>query len=205
MIPAAIPLILLAVIIGFCISECFQMLFLLSYAPLWIPLGLFWWQCLKDRNSPLLPPLFCTMCLSPFLTWDTLFTDGSVFWMASLLMLNVALCWLVQAVNLQALRACENGNARNALRLLSRLNIRLFIYLVIIPMCAIYVSNIPILTANPSAFMRESWYPGTPLQSIRYLFIGVCLALSAVSALCCRSSTHIDTGGIHHDYSDYRS
>ena len=205
MIPAALPLILLAVIIGFCISEFFQMLFLLSYAPFWISLGLYCWLRLRKRNSPLLPPLFCTMCLSPFLTWDTLFTEASVFWTISLLLLNAALCWLVQAFNLQMSRQCENGNARNALRLLSRLNIRLFIYLVIIPMCAIYVSNIPILTSNPGSFMRDSWYPGTPLQSIRYLFIGICLALSSVTALCCRISSHPDSGDISHDHSDYRS
>ena len=168
------------------------MLFLLSYAPLCISLGLFCWLCLKERKSPLLPPLFCTVCLSPFLTWDTLFTKASFFWTTSLLMLNVSLCWLVQAVNLQTLRLCEYTNAGSSLRLLARLNLRLFIYLVIIPMCAIYVSNIPILTSAPGGFMRDSWYPGTPLQSIRYLFIGICLALSAVTSVCCRASSRSD-------------
>lgn len=192
MIPAAIPLILLAVIIGFCVSEFFQMLFLLSYAPFCISLGLFCWLFLKERKSPLMPPLFCTMCLSPFLTWDTLFTEASFFWMASLLMLNVSLCWLVQAVNLQTSRQCNSGNASYARRLLARLNLRLFIYLGVIPMCAIYVSNIPILASDPGVFMRESWYPGTPFQSIRYLLIGICLALSATTAICCRTSSRSD-------------
>ena len=230
---------LLAVIFGVWHSDFFQMLFFLSYAPFWLLLVVLLFVRHQEKSSPLLPPLFCCTALSPFVTWDALVITDSIrvaFYLAvCLILFTASLCWLIQVLNQQLLKtslvlACPSqqtvtpsdtpqetpppaavAHRHPRLATLARINIRLFIYLSIIPLASSYAANYQTLLHNPAFFIQECWQFDAMGRDIRLQVITVCLLISlALSITLLYYSRKTSTKHSpepqepHVDHSDYR-
>ena len=120
-----------------CFSEFFRAVFWFTYGPFWLSAVLLVCVLVQEGvRSSLFCPACATMLLAPFATWHAAGLSASLHVFLSVLALNVSAFWLIQTVNL---RLAEQGAGSPSLERLASLNMRLFIYLGIIPTCVCYI------------------------------------------------------------------